>query len=68
MTTKVLVPAKGLTVRDPANFNPLSETGEEKPMIGKEGRYWRRRIKDGSVSILPPVKPAKFSKKTIEKK
>ena len=52
MTTKILIPKEGLIVRDPGNFNPLAEAGEEKPWIGKEGRYWRRRVKDGTVSIL----------------
>ena len=54
MTTVFLVPQKGLIVRDPGSFNPLAEAGEVKPLIGKEGRYWRRRIKDKSVTIGKP--------------
>jgi hypothetical protein len=56
MTTKFLIPKEGLLIRDPGNFNPLPETGELKPWIGKEGRYWRRRVNDGTVTIGVPKK------------
>jgi hypothetical protein len=49
--TAFLVPLPGLIVRDPISKDILAETGEEKPLIGPEGRYWRRRLRDGSVSI-----------------
>jgi len=39
---------EGLIVRDPVSMTPLSESGEWKPLTGKRGNYWRRRIKDGS--------------------
>ncbi len=42
---------KGLIVRDPVSKNALSDKGENKPFVGKEGIYWRRRVKDGSVII-----------------
>lgn len=45
---RFLKPLPGLIVRDPVSKVPLSEDGEFKPYIGSVGRYWRRRVKDGS--------------------
>ncbi len=42
---------KGLLVRDPLTKTALSEKGEIKPWVGKDGIYWRRRLRDGSVII-----------------
>jgi len=51
----VLIPRdEGMLVRDPVTKIPILATGEPKPLTGKEGRYWRRRINDGSVKILEP--------------
>ena len=44
-----IFPRLGLVVRDPSSFTPLAESGETKTIIGPDGRYWRRRIKDGDV-------------------
>jgi hypothetical protein len=52
--TKFLIPGKGLIVRDPSSFTPLAETGEEKPWTGKDGRYWKRRVKVGDAIIMSP--------------
>jgi len=49
--SELLIPGKGLLVRDPVTKDILPESGEVKPLIGSEGRYWRRRINDGSVTI-----------------
>ena len=46
-----LIPKKGLVVRTPGTFVALPESGAEINMTGKDGRYWRRRINDGSVTI-----------------
>lgn len=48
---KFVKPAhKGLIVRFPDNFKTiLPETGFLVPWIGKYGRYWRRRLNDGSI-------------------
>lgn len=43
---------KGAIIRDPLNKSILNEIGEIKPWTGKEGTYWRRRVKDGSCIIL----------------
>ena len=55
--TAFLVPSKkGVKVRDPKTKAYLPETGANKPMIGPLGRYWRRRLRDGSVVMgNPPV-------------
>ena len=56
--TAFLVPSKkGVKVRDPKTRAYLPEKGANKPMIGPLGRYWRRRLRDGSVvKGNPPVK------------
>ena len=46
-----LIPKKGLVVRTPGTYVALPESGSEINMTGKDGRYWRRRIKDGSVTV-----------------
>ena len=63
-----LTPLKGLLVRYPVTMEILPEQGAEIPMIGKEGRYWRRRIKDGTVTIgrKPSVKKTKPIKEDKE--
>lgn len=48
----------GLIVRDPRTKTALSEKGEWKPMSGKEGTYWKRRIEDGSIIIAEEAKAA----------
>ncbi len=48
--TKFLVPKAGLLIRDPVSKNILPAEGAMKPWIGPEGRYWRRRVNDGSCS------------------
>lgn len=53
-----LVPRTGLIVRDPRSKAALAEAGEWKPLIGPAGRYWRRRIKCGDVSVGSPVVPS----------
>lgn len=61
-----LIPNEGLLVRDPVTKGALSPQGELKPLIGREGRYWRRRIKDGGVRIGSPQSPARKSKRGKE--
>lgn len=74
-----LKPLKGVIVRDPMNKTPLSEKGEWKPVIGREGIYWLRRLREGSVFITEnkikneekfegkkEKKSSLFSKKTTE--
>ena len=54
--TAFLIPLDGLVIRDPVTKLIMLPTGEVKPLIGKEGRYWKRRISDGSVKILEEKK------------
>jgi len=65
-----IVPQEGLLVRDPVTKEQLNPAGEVKPMIGPEGRYWRRRIRDKSVLIKkPPTIPkAEYQRKVGTKK
>ncbi len=51
-----LIPNKGAMVRDPVTKELLPAKGMAKTLLGAEGRYWRRRIKGGSViKGKPPV-------------
>lgn len=60
-----LIPKKGLMVRDPKTYKPLADAGEFKLLCGgSEGRYWRRRIKDGSVTLGKPTVAQKARRKT----
>lgn len=54
-TTAFLVPKGDILVRDPISKDILQTTGEVKPLIGPEGRYWKRRIRDGSVIVSSTV-------------
>ncbi|MCK5600434.1 DUF2635 domain-containing protein [Candidatus Pacearchaeota archaeon] len=56
-------PQKGVLIRDPMNMSFLSKKGEYKPMIGREGIYWRRRLKDGSIIIATVEKKEKQNDK-----
>lgn len=62
---KFLRPASpDLVLRDPRTHNVLSAEGSLKPWIGPEGRYWRRRVLDGSCIIVEePVAQKTFAKK-----
>ena len=46
MEKVLLVPKPELLVRDPITGRPLPADGAEKPLSS----YWRRRIKEGSVT------------------
>jgi len=50
--TMFVKPRKGLIVRDPKTLSPLAENGEIKPFVGKEGTYWRRQLRDGSIGVV----------------
>jgi hypothetical protein len=54
---KMLRPKHDLLVRDPITKEFLSKDGEVKPVAGSAaGKYWARRIKNGSVEIVEPGK------------
>lgn len=59
---KMLMPAKGLMVRDPFSKQALDAKGELKPWVGPKGRYWKRRVRCGDVIIAPPSKKKKIDK------
>ena len=49
---KFIIPKDGQIVRDPISKQALPIEGLEKPWIGPEGRYWRRREIDGSIQVF----------------
>ena len=64
-----LMPKEGLLVRDPRTKKFLSKAGAMKPTVGPMGRYWRRRIRDGSVIVgKRDVKSAVTRLRKTEKK
>lgn len=53
---KIVKPAHdGLIVRYPKTFAILPANGAQVTFIGVEGRYWRRRVNDGSVKIISRI-------------
>lgn len=62
---KFLIPLKGLLLRDPRSKSVLPAEGAVKPWTGPEGRYWRRRVNDGSCIIGEAPRPAKPQKATF---
>jgi len=69
MEAAFLIPNSNL-VRDPKTKDPLPIVGEIKTMIGPDGRYWRRRLRDGAVRIGSPssgILKAKVLSKKKEK-
>lgn len=55
MQVAFLIP-NNVIVRDPRTKEPLPKEGKMLSLLGSEGRYWRRRIKGGSVKIgKPPI-------------
>jgi len=62
-------PLKGLIVRDPTSKAITPEGGTTVPWIGPEGRYWRRRLKEGSITIEEqPITEVKEEVKPVYKK
>jgi len=60
-------PLKGLIVRDPTSKAITPETGTVVPWIGPEGRYWRRRLKEGSITIEEQIAVKEEVKPTYKK-
>lgn len=44
-----MLPAEGLTVRDPVTLDPLPLAGRDLP----DTSYWRRRWRDGDIEPAP---------------
>ncbi len=55
-TSAFLIPGEGLLVRDPNTKEPLPAEGQIKTLVGPEGRYWRRRLKDRTVAAVTAKK------------
>lgn len=56
---KWVVPKQGVLVRDPRTKTPIPVQGMLKPWTGPEGRYWRRRLNCGDITLgeAPVAKP-----------
>jgi hypothetical protein len=63
---KYIIPLDGLLIRDPHTKAIIPPEGATIPWIGPEGRYWRRRVKDGSC-IMYNEKPKKKVEKIVQK-
>jgi hypothetical protein len=61
--TKFVKPLKDLLVRMPDTMTPLPEDGAEVEW----NTYWRRRVRDGSVEIVPTSGPKATFRKTRDK-
>lgn len=59
-----LVPKKGVIVRDPETYTPLPEEGAEKPLEGRAGTFWKRRIRCGDVTVLKKSKKKQMGGKS----
>lgn len=57
MSTAHLKPKPGMSIRTPRG-DVLPAEGREEELTS----YWRRRIEDGDVEIVPAAVPAKTSK------
>ena len=60
MPKTLIKPASGMLVRDPSTMQALLKEGAHVQLTS----YWRRRIKDGDVTVELPTTPTK--KKTKE--
>jgi hypothetical protein len=54
MATAFVKPIAGALIRDPQTLTPLPEGGAEVTLDGEEGKFWRRRLTDGSVIASTP--------------
>lgn len=64
METKVLKPAKGIKIRDPRTKDHLPEEGR----LTEMSVYWRRRIQDGTVTVIESVEEKQTAIPQEEKK
>lgn len=56
-THEYLIPGKDLIIRDPNTLAIIPPEGMLLPIVGREGRHWKRRINDGTMTIGKPVQP-----------
>ena len=63
---KYVVPMDGLIVRFPGTKTILPAVGAGVPWTGRDGSYWRRRLKDGSIQLAVFPKPLKSTKRKEE--
>lgn len=61
--TKFVKPLKGLLVRMPVTMTPLPEGGA----VVEWNTYWRRRLRDGSIEIVPTTSTPREAKASFRK-
>lgn len=54
-TQRWAIPKPGIVIRFPTNKVILPEKGATVPWTGRDGKYWRRRLSDGSIDILMDI-------------
>lgn len=54
----------GVLIRDPVTKVIIPKEGALVPWIGSEGRFWRRRVNDGTAIIISKASQAKAEKPT----
>jgi len=62
MESAFIVPNKDAMIRDPKTKELLPKHGKMVTLLGTEGRYWRRRIRDKAVKISSPSTVQKIKK------
>lgn len=65
---KLVVPKEGLMVRDPVSFNPLPKDGLLVDWNGNAGRFWRRRVRCGDVTIQEVVEEIEETTEPLQKR
>lgn len=56
MSTVFVKPTAGGLVRYPRTMTPMPAEGAEVSLDGEDGKYWRRRLNDGSLVVATPTK------------
>lgn len=56
MEYRFVKPKEGLLIRDPKSKKFLPKEGTRVPWIGVDGRYYRRRYRDGVIEIIEEPK------------
>lgn len=56
---KYLVPKEGVLARHPRSMTIMPKEGQLVDWTGKDGKYWRRRVRDKDCLVsTPPVREA----------
>ena len=53
---KFVKPNEGCLIRNPRTKTIMPKDGMNVPIVGSEGRHWRKKIRTGEVIVIEPVK------------